>query len=140
VNLRDTDFPWNKDSFVFDALAYTIQLLLKRLRPPDSALSQHLEGLDELDREFLENPKEWAKHVFKAHWDEVMNTDKKFQWNVPFRELPLSKKPADPADSRGNAMYENYSEMLRREYRLERFRREFNLKARYPRQSGGEHK
>jgi hypothetical protein len=135
VNLGDTDFPWNKDWFVFDALAHAIQLLLKRLRPSDSALSQHLEGLDELDREWLESPREWAKYVFKAHWDEAMNTDRKFHWAVPFGELPLPKKLADPA---GNELYESYSELLRREYRLERFRREFNLKARYPRQPEGE--
>jgi hypothetical protein len=94
-----------------------------------------LKELDELDREFLESPKEWAKHVFKAHWDGVMNTDKKTQWVVPFRELPLPKRPADPAK---NEIYEIYSQLLRQEYKLEKFRREFNLRARYPRRSGGE--
>jgi len=133
-DVDETDFRWNKDAFVFDALAHAIQLLLRRLRPSDSALGKCLGGLNEFDREFLETPKEWAKHVFKAYWDEVMNTGRKFQWHVPFRELPLPKKAYDPAESE---LYESYSEVLRREHRLERFRRAFNLKAQYGRQSRG---
>src|SRR5262249_54026405 len=120
VKLSDTVFPWNTDSFSFDALAFAMQLLLERLRPANSALVRYLskhQDIDELDREMLGRPEEWAKHVFKAHWDEVTGIGK-FQltedpWTILAR-LEKKEFATDPL----------LSLMLRDEIKWEKLRRD----------------
>jgi hypothetical protein len=124
VNLGDTAFPWNTDSFSFDALAFTMQLLLERLRPADSALSRYLiehKDVDELDREMLESPEEWAKHVFKAVWDEVTGVGKFELTEDPWTILARLKKKEFATDPLLNLM-------LRDEIEWEKLRRDLNIK------------
>ena len=124
VKLGDAAFPWNSDSFSFDALAFVMQLLLERIRPADSALSRYLsehKDIDELDREMLESPEEWAKHVFKAHWDEVTGVGKFELTEDPSTILARLEKKEFATDPL-------LSLMLRDEIKWEKFRRDLNIK------------
>jgi hypothetical protein len=133
VYFGNTAFRWNTDAFVFDALAYTVQLMLGRLRPLDSALSQHLredKDVDELAREMFASPENWAKHVFFAVWDDLLSDEV-----TPELQLSLLKEIASDRQP-----HPGVSKMFRREYGLQKVRRDLNIKIPPSHQSEGEEK
>jgi len=140
----DKTFLWNTDAFAFDAFAFAVRLLLERLRPSDSALSQYLrEGkdVDELDREMFASPESWAKHQFYELWDQLMGVQTLHSLPV---ELPTEeqwetnfKKAASQPFNKVIYTKGDVGKIFHYAFILEKVRRDLNLKTR-PRRNQSE--
>jgi hypothetical protein len=138
----DKKFSWNTDAFAFDAFAFTMRLLLERLRPSDSELSRHLrEGkdVDELDREMFASPESWAKHQFYRLWDELMGIQHSLPVELPTEEQWETniKKVASSPVNKVIFMKGDIRKIFQYAFILEKVRRDLNLKTR-PRRNQSE--
>jgi hypothetical protein len=131
------EFPWNTDSFAFDAFTYALKLFLERLRPSNSELTKYLQDgddVDDLDREMFASPETWAKRIFYNFWGELQGqqiTDPKFL------SLPVELPDEGALTGMGNMTREQNALLWERgdtrkiysyAYILERIRRGLNLK------------
>jgi hypothetical protein len=129
VNLAGTQYHWNKDSFLFDALTQTIEWMLTRLRPTESALSQRLrddKNISDLDRACFDSVEEWAQHVYRAIWDDVIGSSTNAdEMPLGVRMKMLKELASDP---RKKEMHQIMSNLFRYTDKMERIRRDLNLK------------